>query len=385
MRSLPRVAFVSLFNPHHGGYQWSGTNKFLFQTLRESFAGAFYADIGQRYNLRYGAERAYHKLCRRLGRRSGHVYADDGYARFLGERLQRALAGKAYDVVVSITPTPLRHFETDRPVVLFSDCTWRNIVNYYDVFANLTDDAVRTGDEIQRDVLQRVDAAVYSSEWATRSAVNDYQTRRDRVFQIPLGANIDDAVVPSRVEPLVRPRGDCCRLLFVGVEWARKGGDKAVAVLDELRALGVPARLTVVGCRPPAELAHPHVEILPAIDKFAPGGMEAFARLYRSADYFVLPTEVECFGVVFSEASAFAVPSFTHDTGGVASAVRDGVNGKLFALDASPAAMARAIADNWSSEADRIALRRSTKYHYESHLAWRNVGRRLLEVVRAMA
>ncbi|HEY2746217.1 MAG TPA: glycosyltransferase family 4 protein, partial [Polyangia bacterium] len=238
--------------------------------------------------------------------------------------------------------------------------------------------------EIQRDVLGRVDAAIYSSAWATDSAVRDYQTRPERVFQLPLGANIDDAYIPPVLDALF-PRHETCRLLFVGVEWERKGADKAIAITDELRALGVPARLTIVGCRPPARLEHPAVDVITGIDKFGPGGMAAFARLYRAADYFVLPTQVECFGVVFSEASAFGVPSITHDTGGVSAAVRDGVNGRLFAPDASPSLMAQAIARNWSSERDRVALRVSSKQHYERHLAWRNVGRRLCDVVQALA
>src|SRR5262249_23761249 len=155
-----------------------------------------------------------------------------------------------------------------------------------------------------------------------------------------------------------------------------KGADKAIAVMHALHDLGLPARLRIIGCAPPLPLADPWVEVTPTIDKFAPGGMHAFAQIYADTDYLVLPTRMECFGVVFAEASAFGVPSITHATGGVPSAVHEGVNGHLFAVDSPPREMAEAIARNWLDDGARVALRRSSKRHYEEHLSWSVVGRR---------
>ena len=36
-------------------------------------------------------------------------------------------------------------------------------------------------------------------------------------------------------------------MLFVGRDWARKGGDRALQVVSELRDAGTPCELTVVG------------------------------------------------------------------------------------------------------------------------------------------
>ena len=40
------------------------------------------------------------------------------------------------------------------------------------------------------------------------------------------------------------------RLLFIGMDWQRKGGPVALAVTRELNRMNIPAGLTVIGCNP---------------------------------------------------------------------------------------------------------------------------------------
>jgi len=52
--------------------------------------------------------------------------------------------------------------------------------------------------------------------------------------------------------------------------------------------------------------------------------------VYRSADVFVLPSELEAFGIVVIEAMASGVPVIVSNCGGMKDIVRDGTNGFLF-------------------------------------------------------
>ena len=55
--------------------------------------------------------------------------------------------------------------------------------------------------------------------------------------------------------------------------------------------------------------------------------MQRLIQLFRGADFLILPTKAEAAGIVFSEASAYGLPSVTYATGGVTDYVRSGVNG----------------------------------------------------------
>ena len=68
---------------------------------------------------------------------------------------------------------------------------------------------------------------------------------------MPFGANIVCDRTVADVDRLIAARPvDRCELLFIGRIWERKGGDVAMAVAEELNALGVPTRLTLVGSQP---------------------------------------------------------------------------------------------------------------------------------------
>jgi glycosyltransferase involved in cell wall biosynthesis len=83
-----------------------------------------------------------------------------------------------------------------------------------------------------------------------------------------------------------------------------------------------------------------------------PQGKDQLAELLRTSNFLIFPTRAECAGVVFSEASAFGLPIITSDTGGIATYVRQGVNGIRIPLTASAGSYAEHI---WRLFHDRAA------------------------------
>jgi glycosyltransferase involved in cell wall biosynthesis len=131
-------------------------------------------------------------------------------------------------------------------------------------------------------------------------------------------------------------------------------------------------------------VADPQVRHVPFLDKTQAADRVALAALYREATLFFLPTRAECAGVVFSEAAAFGLPIVSTDTGGVATAVRDGVTGRLLPLAAGGAEYARAIADLLADPVALTRMRAAARAAYESRLNWDAWGAAAGEVVRAV-
>ena len=133
-----------------------------------------------------------------------------------------------------------------------------------------------------------------------------------------------------------------CRLLFVGVEWERKGADTAIAVAAAMRQAGVETTLTMIGCLPPTGVRVPDfVNVVGFVSKRTPEGNRLIEQHFRESHFFVLPTRAEAYGMVFCEASAFGLPSLAPRVGGIPSIIEDGVNGWLLPTDAAPEEYAR--------------------------------------------
>jgi len=199
---------------------------------------------------------------------------------------------------------------------------------------------------------------------------------------LSFGANLTKE--PS-YEDVVRPRDlSICRLLFLGVDWERKGGKIALETLQLLTDAGIKAELTVCGCVPPTGVSHPKVTVIPFLSKRDPVQMERLVSLLRASTFLILPTRADAAPIVFCEASAFGLPSIARDTGGVGGVVEDGINGYKVAPQEGAEAYAKLILDVYG---DRDRYRRlciTARQAYERRLNWDAWGlgaRRVLESV----
>ena len=288
------------------------------------------------------------------------------------------------DLVITPSTLPVAYLDCTQPIVIWADATFASMLDFYPEFMELGRVQVRNGHRVERDALERCSLAVYSSEWAARSAVRDYGIDKAKVKVIPFGANLESGEDRDAIKALVAAR-EGCRLLFLGVDWIRKGGPLAVQITESLRARGIDAHLDVVGCNPDLDPKPEYVTIHGYVRPGPGGTPDVIERLFRQARFLVVPTRAECFGIVFCEASSFGVPSVTTATGGVPSAVRDDVNGYALSPDA--------VADHY---ADRIqpliddhtayrALALSAYDEFRSRLNWRSACRALRGSVESLA
>ena len=305
-------------------------------------------------------------------------------ARSYAAEARRLIAANDPDIVFLLAvSSAIDGVPDDRPLVYVSDATFRLIQDYYPRYNNLSTAARREADRLERETIRRADLLLYPSGWAARSAIEDYGADPGKIHVLPFGANIDP--VPEAADPESRPTSAVCRLLFVGVDWALKGAEIAVDALDALQAAGVAAELTICGCTPPRPIDRPGLTIIPFLDKNDPAQRDRLVELYRSADFFILPTRAECFGIVFCEAAAYGVPSLGPATGGVPNALLEGRSGHLLPHDASGADYGTRIAEIYRDRPRHLALRRSSRAAFEADLNWKSWGQHAAPLIQALS
>jgi glycosyltransferase involved in cell wall biosynthesis len=300
----------------------------------------------------------------------------------LGRMADEELSRANCDVIfASAASTVVAGLKTRVPIVYLSDSTVRLMIDYYPAFSGLLPSQIRAADEIERSGIRKAAELIYPSSWAARSAIVDYQADASKVHVVPFGANLDEP--PSREQVLPAPARDCCRLLFVGVDWEQKGGDIAFETLVQLERLGVPAELTVVGCTPPGDVTHPRLNVFRFLDKNSPDQRARLNQLYHDANFFILPTRAECFGIALCEANAYALPVVSTRTGGVPEFVREGVNGFLLAPEERGDKYAERIRGAYENPEGYQALRMSARNEFEVRLNWDAWGKQVKEVLSA--
>ena len=280
------------------------------------------------------------------------------------------LAGQSFDVIVTLGGDPeLAFLETDIPIVSVHDLTEKQLIEYYyPLRKKLVKRSIYEMNVIQDRVLKKASAVIYSSAWAARSALEDYGADPKKIHVVPFGANLDEP--PSREVVLARTKSERCRLLFLGVDWVRKGGDIAFETLLKLEELGIQAELIVCGCIPPQRVAHERMTVIPFLDKNDERQRKELEQLLMGADFLLLPTRADCTPIVFCEASAFGLPVITTHTGGVPEIVKEGENGFLLPYEARGDAYAEVIARVYHDDKRYAELVQASRAAFEERLNW---------------
>lgn len=186
--------------------------------------------------------------------------------------------------------------------------------------------AVKRGLAYERQVYDGLTMIFTMSEHLRQSFINDFDVPPERVVAIGAGINLEqlpDATLGKRY--------DRKEILFVGVEFERKGGWHLLEAFRNLRMRAPDAALHIVGPRAlkiPAEL-HQGVHYHGYLNKAVPTELEKLKGLFRDASLFVMPSLYEPFGIAPLEAMAYGLPCLVTNGWGLRETVRDGVTGGL--------------------------------------------------------
>ena len=375
-----RIAFATIGDPSEVRF-WSGTPFHMSKSLASEghevvHVGPLSAPILPLYKM-------YSRLRRTFRRRSlSPFHAEPVVAQYAADAARKIRAVSPDVVFAPAGSTFAWNVPEGVPLVYASDATFRLIENYHPNYRNLSRTAREIAERLERNTIARADLVLYPSEWAAESAVRDYGADPARVHVIPWGANLEEAPDRASVRGCRKPGP--CRLLFIGANWEEKGADIAVGTLAELRGRGVEAELVICGCTPPQSVTQEGLTIIPYLNKNDGEQRKRLDQLYRDADFFLLPTRADCYGIVFCEAAAHGVPSIAPATGGVPYAIRDGESGILLPPNATKADYATVISETFANP-DRLArLRRSSRDAFEARLNWRTWGQRVSHLIQTL-
>ena len=253
--------------------------------------------------------------------------------------------------------------------VTLSDLTLVQARATHPVFSRLSAGVFDAFDRRQRDVYARAVACCTASHWTAASLVEDYGLPAEKVHVVGLGPNHEP-------RPAGSPAADASpRFLFVGREWERKRGPLVLSAFARLREEAPEARLDVVGGHPPLDA--PGVAGHGPLRLDRPDEAARASALFGEATCFVMPSEVEPFGLVYIEAALAGVPSIATSVGGTGTIVAEGT-GLLVPPGDEAALLAamRTLAD------PAVARRMGEAAHQRARLfAWERVGARLLRAL----
>jgi glycosyltransferase involved in cell wall biosynthesis len=369
-----KIAYVTNFDSRDIK-AWSGTVYFIAKSLEnQSISLERIGSLKENYSILFKSKQFFYQYLRGKNYfRHREPTILKGYA----QQISSKLSGIDANIVFSPSTIPIAHLECQQPIVFWTDANFAAMVNYYPgQFSNLCQESIEQGNAMEQAVLTRCQLAIYSSDWAAQTAIENYRVEPSKVKVVPYGANIDCYRNLEDIKTIIESRSvDRCKLLFLGADWQRKGGDMAIAVTKQLNQAGLKTELVVVGCQPVTEEPLPNfIKPLGFISKSTEAGKEKINKLFAESHFLILPAKAECAAVVFSEANSFGVPCISTNTGGIPTIIKENLNGKTFPVNAKISEYCQYISDLMENYHEYRNLALSSFQEYQSRLNWSVAG-----------
>ena len=180
----------------------------------------------------------------------------------------------------------------------------------------------------ERRVYHGMDRIFSMSEYLRQSFIHDFDVPAERVVNVGAGVNLEQ--LPDY---LPDKSYETREVLFIGVDFARKGGWQLLKAFQGVRGRVPGARLHVVGPRrldPPAALRD-GVTFHGFLSKSHPQDAKTLAGLFRRCCLFVMPSLYEPFGIAPLEAMAHQLPCVLTRRWALQEMVTPGETGELVA------------------------------------------------------
>lgn len=190
----------------------------------------------------------------------------------------------------------------------------------------------RRTEALKKRLLQRTLGAaakiVTWSQWTKDSLIADYGQPEEKIVVIPPGVAMHYPLAPDNggISPHYWGlRGNPVRLLFVGADFARKGGEELLAAWSAL-----PERLRAISTLDIVTKSEFSCELSGVcVHRGLSANSPELKALFCAADVFVFPTRADCLPLAVLEAAAAGLPVISTTVGAIPEAVIHGETGLL--------------------------------------------------------
>lgn len=341
---------------------WSGINWGLFCSLKKYF-DLCDIDIGHIKKPFY--LKVLHKIL--LGGGDFGYNVINRCRKYMSNKLQDGTYFQFVDIVKD---------RTGISTYVFQDCSANSILNMYNnnpkifKYCNFSKDNYkyikkRAEDEL---VYFKSCAGVFTlCHWLVDDLIKNVGLPAEKVHYGGSGINVD-------YEKIDESKKTGNKILFVGMDFERKGGLLVIAAFKELKKKFAEAELYVAGPK-----RNPISENIDGYHFLGLCNREQLNELYNKCDVFAMPSYFEAFGIVFAEALCFGLPCLGRRCCDMPLIIDEGQTGEIVDNDDAKSASEK-LYNMLVDKKYRENVHAKRKY-YLSEYSWDKVAERIYNVI----
>lgn len=354
---------------------WSGSSAYFFRALRDRgvLCGAISAQPTQGMKLLYKGL----SFQPRIEKWKFKYHLNTGVYRNMTKAAKEVLSRidpNDYQVILQVGAWYDMTGYLGKPVVSYHDGNLATLLASPYGYPRIRESYIGRTFAYERDLYSRMELIFPMSKWLGDSFVRDLGVAPQKVFPVGAGINL------PRIAETNNKSYEIPRLLFVGKDFKRKGGEVLLQAFELVRREIKEAELTIIG----SDLVSPPegVRCLGFISKVSEDGLDILLNEYRRASVFVMPSLYEPFGIVFAEAMAHRLPCIGTNICAMPEIIQNGRTGYIVP-PANLEALAKSILLMLKEPARCKEFGNSGYEHYIRNYTWDAVAARMCKIINS--
>ncbi|TRX50226.1 glycosyltransferase [Fulvivirga sp. M361] len=312
-----RINYISNLPLDEVSGGWSGINFRIYQELTKHFEVNYVGPINPDS---FFLEKGISKFKRLTGSKGSFHFFSERRLKKIKELVKGQLKEGHYNFFFGQTPWIGCDFST--PYGTYMDAAFPTYMEVYSDVNSFLDSDLDRINKKEEEWLGRAKHLFMGSNWAWEEMNKYYTIDNSKKRIVKVGGNIS---LPSED----KYRNETI-LLFISLNFERKGGYTCVKIFEEFRKIYPEAELFIIGQKPPEEvLGKAGVKYQGLLDKNNPEDLNKFISILERAFFLIHPTVMDTMGAVIIEAGYFGCPTLAPDSFGIPDLLLDGKTGIL--------------------------------------------------------
>jgi len=358
---------------------WSGLSYYILKILQKNFDVITVGPLSNRVRFFYILKRIFFYIFSI----KFDIDRPIKVAKDFATQIEKKLSNKNYDAIVTSEPYLVSFLKTRKPIYIYTDFLFSTLyLNYYSQ-TKVHHETILDGNHCELISLKKSKKIILTSQYAINHASKYYKIKKSFFVYLPFGANFN--LIPNKnkiIKIINRKQFKICNLISSGVDWNRKGMDKAIEVVNKINEKGIRARLYIIGAKyNKNNHISKHVTYVKFLDKNNLRDQKIYSRLLFKAHFNLLFSKAEAFGLVNIEASAFGLYTITNNIGGISGGVKNNLNGYRFDLKTNPSYIATYIIKIFKDQKKYINKSLSSRNIYEKKFDWDVIAKKINKII----
>jgi glycosyltransferase involved in cell wall biosynthesis len=358
---------------------WSGLSYFILKILQKNFNVITVGPLSNRIRYFYVLKRFFYSIF-------GIKFDIDRpikVARDFARQIEKKISDKNYDAIVTSEPYLVSFLRTKKPIFIYTDFLFSTLYLDYYKKVKVCSETLLDGNYCELISLKKSKKILLTSQYAINHASNYYKIKKSFFSYLPFGANFN--LIPNKnkiIKTIKNKQFEICNLISSGVDWNRKGMDKAIEVVNRINEKGIRAKLYIVGTKHKKNKnISMNVTCIKFLDKNNLRDQKIYSKLLCKSHFNILFSKAEAFGLVNIEASAFGLYTITNNIGGISGAVKNNLNGYRFDPKTNSSSIADYIIKIFSNKKNYINKSLSSRDVYDKEFNWDVIAKKLKKII----